>query len=744
MTVDLGIAARREPQVESRDERDASLEEPRGVVDLRSNARARSWWMLSAPLAVLLMFAALPWLRSDFSVPVPLFGDTLWFLVGFKSLLQNGWTWFVPQLSAPTGLLAIAFPSNTTVDWALSWLLTPMFKQAGALLNAYWLLSVALTALTCGLALRCLRVSPLATFALALCYALLPWVFMRNVGHISLVYIWVPPLCLGAVYLALSAPDWLERPFRWFVIPACALQGFSYIYFAAFGAFFLLLGTLLGLRAGARRRVIRSGFLAFAVLVGCTVVNLAPSFYVWHRDGRPANMDYKSAQDAEKYGLKLRHLLSPSWNTPLPGLAQWGRRNVAAYSTDSEAASSRLGLVGSVGLVALLFALFRVSGARTTTDVRAKVDAAAARLVLGGLLLATVGGAGAIFNLLVRDIRAYSRISVFIAFFCFVGFEHLWNRGETMLRDHRKLRSVATALLLVFFAVALVDQMSDARILRARAEKDREGEHRLREFVGNIEARLPSGAALFELPQTSFPPDAGVERMGPYDHARPYLDSNALRWSWPTFSRKQQAIVDALASTPGPLLPAALVQRGFSAVWIDRFGYKDNGAATQRELADGGARVLLESSDARYVVMDLRGVTSSTQATSGFFGSPILEAGFDGWEGPVGSLAWTHGDAEIRLVNGFADAVSSVVEFDVGTLVPRGVSIAVNGQTRFAERLDRGGAQHVRIAFDAQPGVNRLRFATDTPAAQPSNGDPRRLAFFVRGFEWRPASTGGR
>jgi len=608
MTVDIGIAARREPRTDPRDERDASPNGRHEVVDARRDTRARPWWMLSAPLAVLLMFVALPWLRSDFSVPVPVFGDTLWFMVGFKSLLQNGWTWYVPQLSAPTGLLAIAFPSNTTVDWALSLLLTPLFPQAGALLNAYWLLSVALTALTCGFALRCLRVPPLATFALALCYALLPWVFMRNVGHISLVYIWVPPLCLGALYLALSSPDWLERPFRWFVIPACALQGFSYVYFAAFGAFFLLLGTLLGLRAGARRRVIRSGFLALAILVACTAANLAPSLYVWHRDGRPANMDYKSAQDAERYGLKLRHLLSPSWNTPLPGLAQWGRRNVAAYSTDSEAASSRLGLIGAAGLLALLFALFRASDANNAAGVRARVDAAAARLVLGGLLLATVGGAGAIFNLLVRDIRAYSRISVFLAFFCFVGFEHLWNRGATLLRNRRKLRMIAAALLFAFFAVALVDQISDARILRARAEADREGEHRMREFVANVERRLPSGAALFELPQTSFPPDAGTERMGPYDHARPYLDSTALRWSWPTFSRKQQAIVDALASTPGRLLPTALVQRGFSAVWIDRFGYKDNGAATQRELAEGGARVLLESSDGRYVVMDLRGI----------------------------------------------------------------------------------------------------------------------------------------
>src|SRR6266581_6507149 len=53
------------------------------------------------------------------SVPFSYWEDTLWFATLVKGLVQNGWTFEVPQLAAPFSLHAVAFPSITTVDWAL-------------------------------------------------------------------------------------------------------------------------------------------------------------------------------------------------------------------------------------------------------------------------------------------------------------------------------------------------------------------------------------------------------------------------------------------------------------------------------------------------------------------------------------------------------------------------------------------------------------------------------------------------
>src|SRR5206468_3125566 len=52
------------------------------------------------------------------------------------------------------------------------------------------------------------------------------------------------------------------------------------------------------------------------------------------------------------------------------------------------------------------------------------------------------------------------------------------------------------------------------------------------EFVGRIEAALPAGSMVFQLPLIEFPEGAEPGTVGPYDLARAYLHSKSLRWSF--------------------------------------------------------------------------------------------------------------------------------------------------------------------------------------------------------------------
>ncbi|MDQ6619137.1 MAG: hypothetical protein M3Z31_05480, partial [Pseudomonadota bacterium] len=304
---------------------------------------------------MILTLAVLPALRTDAAVPINDWGDTLWFLVELKSLLENGWTWSVPQLSAPAGLEAVAFPVNTTIDWLLCWALSFVFHDPGSLLNHFWLLSIGITAWSCNYALRCFGVSVIASGALSLCYSLLPWVYTRNTAHINLVYMWVPLLALGALYLGMGAPPRLHRAYCRAALPACVLQGFSYIYFSVFAIFFLAIGAVLGATRQNWRSTLTAAVAAVSLLIGCVLANLAPSLYVWHRDGPPPNMAYKRASEAEIYGLKMRRMITPGVDAPLGILRKWAVADRdAAYANDGEGWSSRLGLIGTVGFLFLL------------------------------------------------------------------------------------------------------------------------------------------------------------------------------------------------------------------------------------------------------------------------------------------------------------------------------------------------------------------------------------------------------
>src|SRR5215831_134068 len=140
--------------------------------------------------------------KIDISVPFNYWGDTEWFVVLVKGMIQNGWTYEISQLSAPFTLSAVAFPFQTNVDWLWMKAISLFVANAGAVLNIFWLFSIVLTAWSATLALHLLRVNRWMAFGMGIVYAFLPYTLIRNVGHMNLVYYCAPLLAVFATYLA--------------------------------------------------------------------------------------------------------------------------------------------------------------------------------------------------------------------------------------------------------------------------------------------------------------------------------------------------------------------------------------------------------------------------------------------------------------------------------------------------------------------------------------------------------------
>ena len=260
----------------------------------------------------------------DLRVPFYYGSDALWFVTLVKGLIQNGWTFEIPQLSAPFSLHAVAFPAISNFDWALMKLLAYFSNSAGFILNAFWLLSLVLTAWTASAALLLVGVSPWLGFVGGVTYALLPGAFIRNVIHINLVYYTVPLICLLAINVARgSYGDSRDGPIRKLGYLAAFVQGLNYIYFSFFGV--LLFGMAAFVAATRKRHpgTLRAAVVASCILMFVTGANLAPSLYSWSREGKPPDMDYKSVADAEHYGLTIRTMVSPHHDNPLSAFGAW-------------------------------------------------------------------------------------------------------------------------------------------------------------------------------------------------------------------------------------------------------------------------------------------------------------------------------------------------------------------------------------------------------------------------------------
>jgi phosphoglycerol transferase len=380
----------------------------------------------------------------------------------------------------------------------------------------------------------------------------------------------------------------------------------NYPYYAFFACFLILVSSLLASISLRNYRELRGGLLIVGAICLATVVNLTPTFYSWAEHGPPRSVPVKRAAEAEEYGLTIRHLVSPVQNSSLPLLRDWTMLEQSArYPLENENTSARLGLVGSVGFIALLGALFVPRLAAALPD--GPLFLSAGRLTLATLLLGTIGGFGSVFNLLIAaDIRAYNRVAPFIAFLSLVAVGML---TDVLLRasasSQNRRRAAAGTVTLILF-IGLYDQGHAAMPMNLSHQAMRTEWTALSSFVDTLEGRLPTGAMVFQLPAVTFLNESGREQMRQFDHIKLYLPSTRLHWSYPALSDDIVRWQQQVARLPTRIFTTALTQEGFNAILIDRNGYADRAQSLLAELGVSAGSAAILAADRRYVALDLR------------------------------------------------------------------------------------------------------------------------------------------
>jgi phosphoglycerol transferase len=554
-------------------------------------------------LAAVIVVFTLGGVHWDFRVPLGFSSDALVYLAQSKTTFDNGWWWVSPRQAAPSGLDALLFPSNSNIDQALVWLLRWILNSPFTATNFAWLLMVALSAASCTYVARTLQFSRAASVTAGVLFALSPYALYRNIDHFSLVTYLVPFPAALAVHLGMGrVPAWKTNGT---FLAGCILLGFNYVYYSFFGCFFLALGAATGYMRTCRMRPLLAGGGSIALIALCTALNLVPSFWVSSREGSPLLVREKVPAEAEVYGLKIRQLVSPVFEHSFPPFGAWTRReSVASYPSETENMVSRLGLAGSLGFLALVGVV--VAGPAAQARLLS-----AGRLAVAGVLLATIGGFGSLFNLLVSpEIRAYNRIAPFIALFAMVAVA----TGIDALGSRRRLARIVTATLVL--VIGAWDQTQALRPLAAAQVSTAEAYENVHQFVSAVEKMVPHGTMVLQVPFTLYLNDSGHARMLPYDHLKPFIVSEHLHWSYPALSNRQFAWQEAASQLQPAELVALAAGAGFGLIWVDRFGYPDGGDSTLAGLkAVAGTRTLLDNG--QYVAVDIADVARTLTSVAG-------------------------------------------------------------------------------------------------------------------------------
>ena len=576
----------------------------------------------------------------------------------------------------------------------------------GAAANLILLLAHLLAALSFYGVCRWLRYQRAIAVALALLYGFSFFLMTRAYGHLTLSYCWHLPLCLLVTWWAASARPFRPRSLRFGAALAisflCGSQNpyYSFLYLQ------LLAWAALAVALRRQWRNLLFPLANIAIVLGAFVFWNLDTFLNQFRHGPNLGAVVRGFTGLEIYALKpIELLLIPA--THHLHLLGWFWKSHGS----GEDGYVYLGMVGGA---ALIWLGMRGAGAALLRQERAlPVHFWQALWIIA---FATVDGFNALagtagFQLL-RGTNRYS-VMILAVVLLFLARE--------LSRHCPRRWAVPVAVALALFG--LWDQTPSSFPRRHVADSSGTIEAD-RAFTAEMEAGLPPGAMVFQLPVADFPEQGGIFGMGDYEQFRPYLYSRTLRFSYGgTKGRAREEWQAATAKQPSAEIVTRLQDYGFSAIFINRHGYEDGGAALIAGLRAAGAAPLVES--------DANGWTALRIVPSP---QPILppspprpEKGFypmiDLWRQT--GQAWAKKDGDLAVYNPAAQARQAVLRLTVEA--PGHGFIEIGGQH---VDLEPGVPQEIAPSFLLPPGESLIHVHTSLPRL-PLEGAPGPCAYLI-------------
>jgi hypothetical protein len=517
-------------------------------------------YVAPALLVVTLAVVGLGAHRQSWHVPFEYDGDdTLLILPMVQGAWETGSFWRHGRMGAPGTLDLGDFPVIDAWHFAALRLVGMFVPDPVRAFNVYHLLTYPLASLVATACLRRLGQSGPAAVALAVLFAFAPYHVARGEHHyfLSAYYLLPLPLTLAVRFAAGWSPFVRDggrvAPAALGTVAIGLVTSAAGAYYAFFACVVLTMAGLFAACGPGRRGAVAASITVAAIVAGGVALHV-PAMAHAATNGRNDAAHARAAREADYYGLALVQLVLPIPDHRVPVLARLravydGEKRPGTWPSESAA----LGTVAASGWLGLVVAALLPRPRPGPVRILAV-------LTVGVSLIAVTGGGGSLFNALVTpQVRAYARFAIVLAFFglAAVGFAiDAFTAG--------RVRLVACGLLTAF---GLADQTPRTWFTKAGRSPQEGVLARFasdRSFFADMEAALPPGAMVYQLPYDVYPETS-------YRHARGLLHTTALRFS---FGAMKHRAADNWLRETSALAPDAMLGRlclrDFAAVCVDR------------------------------------------------------------------------------------------------------------------------------------------------------------------------------
>ena len=253
-----------------------------------------------------------------------------------------------------------------------------------------------------------------------------------------------------------------------------------------------------------------------------------------------------------------------------------------------------------------------------------------------------------------------------------------------------------------------------------------------RNFALSVETQAPN-SMVFQLPIAGFPEVPHINKMGDYEHFRPFLFTKTLHYSYGTNKGRGDADWQSqVAKLPALAMAEKLESYGFQVIMINKKGYLDGGQDLIKELVAAGKPLIAENQD----LIALRLSPSSTRSDIDLwprFGN--------GWSADELTHRWSESSHTSLLINNYgSQSLTYTLSFKISALGPRVLKVSHDRRLLASLNLAVPGevSTFPSTRLILKPGLNTITFDTDAPAINPRNGDPRSLSFQLLDFQFTP------
>lgn len=594
----------------------------------------RQWWnhtdlrlyVLTGAVTALAVTEMMRLWRVDWSAPFYYGSDAIGSAAHFKTTLETGWYESQPRLGVPYGQHYHDFPFSDDLHPAMAKLLGFVTGNWIHAFNGYYLLTFLLCGLTAVWFFRVCGLSGALTVVLSVLFAVAPYHFVRNETHLFLsAYYLIPPAMVLVMRAIRGERMWGRRAGAGRLRAVLTGRGagttlilallvWDGVYYAVFFALLFAVAALMAFGRSRDRARFGGAVTVGVVLAAWYVVALLPDLLYARIHGANGEAFLRVPEEAQYYALRFMLLILPAPGHPYPPFDELRNWYVNRYPPAAE--DPALGLVGAVGFLLLLaFGLGAMAYARRTArpprpGSRADTLAQLSALTWVAFLLSTAGGLGLLVSMAVVAVRGWNRMSIVITLLALAGaglaIEAVLARLRRRFADRRMfpplgtLRVLAATLLLV---VGVADQSLTQGIPDPNSARNF---HDDQTYFRALEASLPAGAAVFQLPYRPYPESPKINDTTESDQLRPYMNTETLRFSGAGIKgRPQTDWPDAVSLEATQDMVRDLAVIGFSGILIDRYATDDQGRSLERRLLPYTGAPTLVSADGRWSYLTL-------------------------------------------------------------------------------------------------------------------------------------------